>query len=313
MRLIKWIIVFSLVSAVGTSQMALAKDSKVTCTDLMSDEVFLKLGDIAADFVARKGKPPKKKDLVAASGLSKPQVTSILKNSDLAVPSFVTRALEERPEIHKKLRDKLKTEVARFIKDTLSFPKLENLQNLADMSASDFRVIYGNGNDILEELKKEGHKFLETALNSIVRSVTGLARSAKRIPTMDELSAEMGVDAKRLQRLIESGILGVDDLEDVVLVARQAKPNSFKNVMLPEVYNVEAQDGILKAARERQRLMVISVISGAPVNKEWFQSLLTYCKHQDAEILVIPEQHGSGGSGSDSSGNSGSPYCHQLH
>ena len=130
-------------------------------------------------------------------------------------------------------------------------------------------------------------KAQDGARKEIVSAYATAAKRLGRTINLKELAAELELKEGELKSFIGKGkIFG--DLEAVKAAAKQEFEGKFKYVLDRDVFNPARTAALIKAIENRKRLILTSAVSGAPVNKEFFDALVKYAEEMDADIIVYP-------------------------
>jgi len=174
--------------------------------------------------------------------------------------------------------------VADDFKDTLRLPPAEEI--LAEFpELAETQMPHPSA--ILAQLKARFERQTEVARNKIVKAYTTASKQKGRTVSLDELALFTQVKREDLAVCFgDSGLFkSLEHLKEICFIK---SPNVLTNVMDTQFFNDERIQKMVTAIEKRSRLIVTTVVAGAPVNRGFFAALTNYAKLMDAEILVFP-------------------------
>jgi hypothetical protein len=115
--------------------------------------------------------------------------------------------------------------------------------------------------------------------SQIIKDYADLHKKLNRAPKMDEL-----VQKKYTKDSIKHHFSSLSKLDDE---ARSEHPDCFFDVAIGDIIN----DTAIKALRDRiskhKRFVVTTAVTGCTVDEKFYASIKSYCKHNDALLLVL--------------------------
>lgn len=127
----------------------------------------------------------------------------------------------------------------------------------------------------------------EVARNKILNAYVAVTKSLGRTAEPRELAEALELKVEELDRLMGPGSL-YQDMRALRDAAMKKKPKAFDRVIDTTIFTAERTENLVKAIKDRSRLIVTTAVAGSPVNKDFLASLLRAAKEMDAEILIFP-------------------------
>lgn len=178
-------------------------------------------------------------------------------------------------------------EVARIFRVTLQLNE-PGYQMLLESVDGDFLLVPKIS---LKELKEYEPATIETVKTRVVNAVAMFASKSGRPPSIEELAYLLNQPVSVISDLMGPDRLFVD-FESIKAEAQKRKPGSFVRGLDRTVFTDAKTEALIQAIAKRRRMIVVTAVAAhplpVPVNRVFLDSLLTYAKEQDAEIIVIP-------------------------
>lgn len=142
------------------------------------------------------------------------------------------------------------------------------------------RAAKANPAELKAELKKqELDAAREKRKEEILDAYIAYARENNEQPKSADL-AEQGITRDAISRAFGS-------VANLDTAAREQDPDAFKDVHLGSIFSPKSFDALDEATRKHKRFVVTTAVTGCQVHDAFYASIQTYCKLNDAALLVL--------------------------
>lgn len=128
-------------------------------------------------------------------------------------------------------------------------------------------------------MPKKDIKAQQDKKKQIVKAYAKLNKDNRRRPTMEELVAK-GFTKDSIKHHFSS----LGKLEEA---AREASPDSFYDVEIENIISDKVVKDLRKVIKKHKRFVVTTAVTGCLVDDNFYSSIKTYCKTNDALMLVL--------------------------
>lgn len=115
---------------------------------------------------------------------------------------------------------------------------------------------------------------------NVLDKYVAFARKKGFHPSRPDL-ARMGADKDRILRYFGS-------LDSLRCAAREHDPKAFENIIDETLFTRKAFQRLREAAGQHRRYLITTAVVGKKVHTGFLQSIQTFCKDQNAMLLVLP-------------------------
>ena len=193
-------------------------------------------------------------------------------------------SLEPLSQREMKLVAKRRQEAGAYFRANLRLPEDDATAQLKLVVEGDLSVV---SPITIRDIVQNEPKAAEVARNRVLNTYVTLAKTLGRTAGETELAQALDLKVEALRDLFGEGRL-FPNLVEVKNSAVAKKPKAFDRVIDTTIFTPERNEQLLKAVRERQRLIVTTAVANSPVNKDFFATLLRAAREMDAEILIFP-------------------------
>lgn len=116
--------------------------------------------------------------------------------------------------------------------------------------------------------------------NNVLKAYTSFVKKQGRTPTTPEM-LELGVTRHTIRHHYGS----ISNLKEI---ARQANPETFKNIIDDSYFTEERYESLLKDIKSHKRFIVTTAVVGCKVHLKFLQAIENYAKRNKALLLVLP-------------------------
>jgi hypothetical protein len=120
--------------------------------------------------------------------------------------------------------------------------------------------------------------------DQIALAYAKLAKKLKSYPSRSDLIKKANISRDMIRDHF-------GDMESLKEYAKNLSPKSFENVISPEVFSTQVFDDLKEQAKKYKRFIVTTAVAGAPVHKNFLDSLKNYCSINKAMFLLIPANY----------------------
>lgn len=206
---------------------------------------------------------------------------------------FLKRFNSGEKEARDDLERKLAMGMAKWFKRFSRLPNFTEFAAYLELSPTELRKYFKAQGKIteMEDLLGLSIKLIPYEFQGIrekmAKAFAKASKESMREVTEGEVATALGIPEEALLKFFGKDRI-FKDYDELKALARELKPESFKRVIGDEFLSAESRQALLRALGEHKRIIYTSAVSGAPVNRKMFESLLNYAKRKDAIIVVRP-------------------------
>ncbi len=182
-------------------------------------------------------------------------------------------------------------EVNKFLRKNKIFPNNEELASQMALSEKELSLYFPHLSDenkrieFLQKSLKQDPDLYTNLKKKFVSEYANLAKEKGYLPQLDELSEYMGIDNDRFYEIYFEGQL-FDDLNDIANTAIWKHVSRFERVSNSFWFTPEYEAELLSTMVEKDGILVSAAISGAEVDIDTLEGLITYAKENNLIFLA---------------------------
>lgn len=121
----------------------------------------------------------------------------------------------------------------------------------------------------------------EVLKDKIITQFLDLVEERQYIPILAELIKDTDISPETLRRHFQN-------MEGLVAAAKLADPKVFENIIDESLFNNQSFKDLQQFVSNHKRFIITSAVTGAEPHPDALKAIETYCKHNDAALLILP-------------------------
>ncbi|PIR23264.1 MAG: hypothetical protein COV44_03730 [Deltaproteobacteria bacterium CG11_big_fil_rev_8_21_14_0_20_45_16] len=294
-RLLRLVLVGFIILIVGPSE-AWARDCREEFANLEKSRPLVQRKDHysgeAAKFFAKNKRLPSELELAKALKIPVEELKRFfaMKSTPSDVAELVAMGRDRNPSSLDSLRKDVAKVIAQSLRDKLGVPSaaeiaealaIEDFETFANLMAFDLQLPVALA-------QKHYPSYIEQARNKLAGAFAKAAAEFGVTPSLDVMAQTLGIEEWRLSAMIDEKTGLFPNRNAIKELARTRHPAAFDRFLDTDIFDSARQERLYEALTTRQRLIVTTAVSGAPVNAEFFKSCKLYAQANNAAIVVIP-------------------------
>lgn len=242
-------------------------------------------------YLKQEGGLPDLKSLAAQLETSQKVVKETIKNAFPGLgykQSLVTLLLEDEKR-HKKVVTAVYKQMKNFLTSHYRFPSWSELQETAEYPGEFLDAIWGDQQNLANSFLESEPSLLPRLRKKMTDTYASETKRRSRPTPYSTWLAILGLATDLEENTLFATDLGLfENYLELRNVAEKLKPRHFIDVINDDEFNDERLARFVSQIRKSKRLVITTAIAGADVDQNFLDSLETYCKANNAILVIIP-------------------------